>query len=92
MRKRCYALLGVLFLVSAVAAGNASCYVLNPYLPYNAVAAQPPTPYYLRDIPKVSRTYYDPCPTCGPVAKQFPDVPPIQLPFPGMLGMPVPVP
>jgi hypothetical protein len=71
---------------------DAPCQMLNPYLPHNAVVAQPPTPYYLRNIPRCSRTYYDPCPSCGPVAAQFPDLPPVNQPFPGPFGIPVPLP
>ncbi len=66
------------------------CY--NPYLPYNAIAAQPDSPYNSYMVPKISRTAYPPCPSHGPVQLQFPDVPPIGTSIRGPFGVPVPVP
>jgi len=68
------------------------CQMINPYLPMNATAAEPVTPYNLWEIPPCSRTSYLPCPTCGPMGAQFPDIPPIYEPFPGPFLCPVPVP
>lgn len=66
--------------------------MINPYLPMNAPAAEPLTPYNLWDIPACSRTSYLPCPTCGPLGAQLPDIPPVYEPFPGPFNIPVPVP
>lgn len=93
MAKKLYIPLVIAIAFVVTVAPGAHSQMLNPYLPQNAVVAQPPTPYYLRAIPKFeSRTFYDPCPTCGPVAAQFPDVPPVQQRFPGPFGILVPVP
>jgi hypothetical protein len=66
--------------------------MINPYLPMNAVAAEPQTPYNLWEIPDCSRTSYLPCLTCGPFGAQLPDIPPVREPFPGPFNVPVPVP
>ena len=71
---------------------DASAQMINPYLPHNAIAAQPPDPYLLIGIPKCSRKYYDPCPSCPRAAAQFPDLTPVGQPFPGPFGIPVAVP
>jgi len=80
-----------LLLIASLAAADATPR-LNPYAPMNAVAAQPVTPYNLWDIPRISRTSYEPCPTCVPPAALLPDLPPVSQPFPGPFGIPVPVP
>lgn len=93
MTKKAMMLLGVVVVTMALGlASTAPCQTFNAYLPQNATAAYPPTPYYLRDIPWISRTFYLPCPTCGPAWKYFPDVPPIWQPVAGQFGIPVPVP
>jgi hypothetical protein len=66
--------------------------MINPYLPFNAPAAEPPDPYNIDFYPKMSRTSYHPCPTCGLVAAQFLELPPMRQPFPGPFGIAVPVP
>jgi hypothetical protein len=81
------ALLAVVF-VSA----ESPAQMLNPYLPHNAVTAEPMEPYNLWLIPKLSRTLYPPCPSPIPAAAKLPDNPPFRAPFPGPLGLPVPVP
>lgn len=92
MKRSLFVPFAVLVVLAVLMTSNATCQALNPYLPHNAIAAQPPLPYYQGVIPNISRTYYDPCPSCGPVSKQFPDLPPVQQPFPGIHGIPVPVP
>jgi hypothetical protein len=64
----------------------------NPYWPTNAVAAEPPTPYNLDQIPTNSNKAYLPCPNCGPLEVMLPDLPSVSQPFAGPFGMPVPVP
>ncbi|MFH0825188.1 MAG: hypothetical protein V2B18_20750 [Pseudomonadota bacterium] len=69
---------------------TASAEGFNPYLPTNAVAAEPAGPYNQWEICKVSRIAYPPCLSCGGVA--LPDVPPVDTPFKGPFGIPVSVP
>ncbi|GEM_PF-986967 len=64
----------------------------NPYLPENVLTAQPDNPYNHLMILPISRTAYPPCPTCGPVWAQYPDLPPIWRSIRGPFGVPVPVP
>jgi hypothetical protein len=92
MKKTLFLFIVVLILIAAAMVSTGSCYILNPYEPYNAVAAEPPTPYNLNRIPPVSRVLYDPCPWWAPYADHLPDVPPVWQPFPGPYGLPVPVP
>lgn len=93
MTRKAMTLLGVAVVMMVLSlATTAPCQMFNAYLPQNAPAAAPPTPYYLRDIPRISRTYYPPCPTCGPAWAYFPDVPPISRPVIARFGIPVPVP
>ncbi len=66
--------------------------MLNPYSPMNATGAEPDTPYNLDQIPCSSYVFYLPCPTCGPMSKTLPDIPPVWQPFPGPYQIPVPVP
>ncbi len=84
-------ILAVALLATAMVSAG-SCQMLNPYEPYNAVGAEPPTPYNLEQIPRISRTFYVPCPWWRPYANYLPDVPPVSQPFPGPFGIPVPVP
>jgi len=92
MRRNSFRLFALSILMVLAFSGSAPCQMLNPYIPHNAVAAEPPTPYYEDDTPCGSYVYSPPCPTCGPVAAQFPDVPSLRQPIPGMFGLPVPVP
>jgi hypothetical protein len=92
MKKTLFLFIVFLMFFTAAMVPTGSCYVLNPYEPYNAVAAQPPTPYNLNQIVQMSRLFYEPCPWWGPYADHLPDVPPVCQPFPGPLGIPVPVP
>ena len=82
----------ILILLLATPATAGTSLRINPYAPTNAVAAEAPTPYNLDQLPKCSRVYYQPCPTCGPPANLLPDLPPVWERFPGPLYMPVPVP
>jgi hypothetical protein len=66
--------------------------MINPYLPMNAVTAEPLTPYNIWDIPDTSPTSYLPCRDCGSLGAQLPDIPPIYEPVPGPFNFPVPVP
>jgi hypothetical protein len=75
-----------------VVSGSVYGQMLNPYTPSNAVAAEPLDPYNLWEIPACSYKSYVPCPTCGPMSAQLPDLPPIWAPFPGPFCRPVPVP
>ncbi len=90
--RRMICLTGVLGLLVLGTAAVASGQMLNPYLPHNAQAAEPPDPYNLDYWPKTSRTWYPPCPTCGIVSFQFPELPPNCQSFPGPFGIQVPVP
>ena len=92
MPKNFLVLLTVALLLIAPLAAADTTPRLNPYAPTNAVAAEPFTPYNLWDIPKISRTFYEPCTACGPPAALLPDLPPVSQPFPGPFGIPVPVP
>ncbi len=65
---------------------------INPYVPHNAVAAQPETPYNLDDLPKFGRLYYEPCLNCTAGGMDLPEQPPVWAPFPGPFGVPVSVP
>jgi hypothetical protein len=78
-------------LILLVCSGTASAQFLNAYAPWNAVAAEPGTPYNLDQLTTDSRVYYMVCPTCGPASQLLPDVPPPCRPFPGPLGIPVPL-
>ncbi len=83
----------IMIIVLALATGSdVQCMMLNPYLPMNAVAAEPLEPYNLWEIPYVSIPYYWPCPTCGPAAAALPDVYPPPEYIKGFLWLPVPVP
>ncbi len=78
--------------VCVFAAGACNAQALNPYLPHNAVTAEPLEPYNLWLIPQCSRTHYVPCPTCYcSFSSGLPDVP-IQWAVRGCLGIWVPVP
>lgn len=92
MKRKLSVLLAVSALILVVTAPGAYCQMLNPYAPTNAVAAHPPTPYNLWQIPCISRTSYLPCLTCGPVGTELPDSPPLWQRFPGPFGILVPVP
>jgi hypothetical protein len=92
MSTRILALIGMLLLVlsSAALAGNEPR--INPYLPRNAVAATPLTPYNLWEIPRTSRKWYAPCPTCVRPGLLLPDVPNVRERIQGRKGRPVRVP
>jgi len=92
MRQKILPILLLTWLALALVTGSVTANMLNPYLPHNAVAAEPFVPYNLWDMPHCSRTEYLPCPTCGPESKQLPDIPPIWQPVAGPFGIPVPVP
>ncbi len=79
-------------LVSASLVEIALCEPLNPYLPMNAVAAEPLDAYNLNQIPLCSEKLYLPCPAPIPFSAQFPDIPPLQVAFRGVFGIRVPVP
>jgi len=85
-------ILAVAALLAAISPGNVFCGRLNPYGPYNAVAAEPMTPYNESDIWPPSLLYQRPCPTCGPPAYLLPDLPPVCQPVRTPMGIPVPVP
>ncbi|AFM24303.1 hypothetical protein [Desulfomonile tiedjei] len=87
--KKSVILLVILILATA---STALCEPLNPYLPMNAVAAEPMDPYNLNEIPMCSEKLYLPCPSPIPFSAQFPDIPPLQVAFRGVFGCPVPVP
>ncbi len=91
MKKLSVFLIGTSLLI-IMSAHTAHCQMLNPYLPMNAVAAQPFEPYNLWEIPQCSRTSYYPCPVPVPFSTLLPDVPPAWTCFPGPFGIPVPVP
>jgi hypothetical protein len=80
-----------LFLLSALT-GASAFQRLNPYAPPNATPAEPPTPYNLWEIPRISRVAYEPCPGCGYASTLLPDLPPMSEPLRGPFGIPVPVP
>lgn len=87
--------LAFLIISSCIAMGFPSggcAQMINPYLPMNAVTAEPLTPYNIWDIPDISRTSYLPCADCGPRGAQLPDIPPIYEPVQGAFNFPVPVP
>jgi hypothetical protein len=92
MKKTLLLSIAMLILLATALSSVGSCQMLNPYEPYNAVAAEPRTPYNLREIPRVSRVFYVPCPWWRPYADYLPDAPPVCQPFPGPFGIPVPVP
>ena len=92
MLTRIFLLIVLLAVILAASALADTSPRMNPYLPTNAVAAEPPTPYNLNQLPKCSRTDYPPCPTCGPPAGLLPDLPPVSAPFPGHFYRPVPLP
>ncbi|MBI5250113.1 MAG: hypothetical protein HY912_11525 [Desulfomonile tiedjei] len=79
-------------LIGASLTEIALCEPLNPYLPMNAVAAEPMDAYNLNEMPLCSEKLYLPCPACIPFSAQFPDIPPLQVAFRGVFGIPVPVP
>jgi hypothetical protein len=82
----------VIPLITLGMVSTALCGYLNPYGPYNAVAAEPDEPYNLNQIPQMSTTFYLPCPSGIPYANQLPDVPPFWSPIMGPFGFPVPQP
>lgn len=92
MKKHFFTLLVAVALICAAMACTALSQTFNPYLPHNAPAAQPPTPWYLRAIPHISTEYYDPCLSCGPLWTHFPDWPPFALRGIGPFGIAVPLP
>lgn len=92
MKKTLFLFIVVTIFIAAAMVSTGSCFIMNPYLPHNAVAAEPIPPYNLDQIPPVSRVWYEPCPWWAPYADRLPDAPPVSQPFPGPLGLPVPVP
>lgn len=64
----------------------------NPYVPHNAVAAEPGRPYSDHMVPKISRIYYRPLPVCAPTWLLFPDNPPITEGVRAPFQIPVPTP
>jgi hypothetical protein len=85
-------ILAVAALLAATCPGNGFCWRLNPYGPYNAIAAEPLTPYNESDIWPPSLLYQRPCPSCGPPAYLLPDLPPVCQSVTAPMGIPVPVP
>ncbi|MEW6347513.1 MAG: hypothetical protein AB1646_00495 [Thermodesulfobacteriota bacterium] len=65
---------------------------INPYVPHNALAAQPETPYNIDEMDKYGTRYYEPCPRCAAGGMDLPEHPPVWVPFPGPFGVPVSVP
>jgi len=92
MKRPCFTLLAVSLFVTVCIVPVGTCQMMNAYLPTNAVAAEPPSPYDLWQAPCMSRTLYQPCVNCGPYGIELPDIPPLQQPFPGPFGLSVPVP
>jgi hypothetical protein len=92
MSRKCLFILAFIIFLAAFWCGIAQCNSLNPYLPQNAIAAQPLTPYNLNFIPCTSPVRYQPYPARVPGSHLLPDVPPIWESFPGPFGIPVPVP
>lgn len=82
----------VITLITVGMVSTAPCGLLNPYLPHNAVAAEPNEPYNLDQIPQMSTVFYLPCPSPIPYANWLPDVPPFWAPIIGPFGLPVPQP
>jgi hypothetical protein len=64
---------------------------LNPYEPYNAVAAEPSTPYNLDLIPRNCRVAYGPCPSCVHASMLLPELPPVAPPRIGVFGYSAPL-
>ncbi len=83
---------GIALILTYLSFDVAFCERLNPYLPHNAVAAQPCTPYNLDQIPQCSAVYYVPYPVRVPGSQLLPDLPPICQPVEGPLRILVPVP
>jgi hypothetical protein len=92
MRTRLMLSFSIIILIVVGMASTAPCQMINPYLPHNAVAAEPQPPYDFDLIPQVSRTFYLPCPSSVPYANHLPDAPPFWRPIMGPFGMPVPQP
>jgi hypothetical protein len=92
MTTRISVLIGMLLLILSSAALAGDEPRIYPYLPRNAVAAQPLTPYNLWAIPRSSRKAYAPCPTCGRAGLLLPDVPNVRERIAGRKGRPVRVP
>jgi hypothetical protein len=90
--KKSILLLALAVVIAAAFAEVASCEPLNPYLPMNAVAAEPADVYNLDEIPLCSEKLYLPCPSPIPFSAQFPDIPPLQVAYRAVFGIPVPVP
>ncbi len=84
-----------LLVVSVVfCAGPAAAFPgrINAYVPHNAVAAVPGTPYNLDEIDKYGRLYYEPCPDCAGGGMDLPELPSVWQMMPGPFCVPVPVP
>jgi hypothetical protein len=92
MIKKSYAILVATAFLAAGIAVISPYEMFDPYLPYNAIAAEPKTPYNLNKMPVISRTSYLPCMSCSPVWSQLPDIPSIRTPVAGPFQIPVPVP
>ena len=92
MLRICLFILTFTTVIMTFCSGIAQCNNLNPYLPQNAIAAQPATPYNLNFIPCKSSVRYQPYPARVPGSHLLPDVPSVGKPFPGPFGIPVPVP
>jgi hypothetical protein len=90
--KKSVLVLMLCLLVSASLVNVGFCDPLNPYLPMNAVAAEPMDAYNLNEIPLCSEKLYLPCPALIPLSAEFPDIPPLQVAFRGVFGIPFPVP
>lgn len=86
----CALCLSLITLVCAVPACFSEGF--NPYLPMNAVAAYPPTPYNLWDYQKYSRSWVIPCPSCGRGSTLLPDMPTVYQSVRGPFQVAVPVP
>jgi hypothetical protein len=70
----------------------AVCMRINPYLPENAVMAEPPTPYNLDNVVPGGRIGYQPCGGPWQPGALMPELPPIWEPVMGPFYLPVPVP
>jgi energy-converting hydrogenase Eha subunit F len=92
MIRICFIILAVTIVTTALCSGVAHCNRLNPYLPQNAIAAEPESPYNLNFIPCKSPVRYQPYPARIPGSHLLPDIPPMCEPVAGPFGVPVPVP
>lgn len=79
-------------LFGASCAHASGTFLLYPYDPMNAVAADPDPPYNFDSMPKYSRTMVIPCPSCGPASGVVPDLQPMQEAYRAKQGRRVPVP